>query len=152
MSRQCSNIRNKEQKIIALVPRKCHQAVSAAENATVRSDRNFRFSNLTWARFPLGPAGAKAGPRRGQGGGRRGGYEILIFRILRANNPSGTAMIAKTLFLAKSFSAIRMRIFRDHEILADRYPGGYPCEGAARLFPHPASRIPRPTSPDALRS
>ena len=47
--------------------------------------------------------------------------------------------MAKTLFLAKDLSARRTRIFRDHEILADRYPGRYPREEAASLCPAPAS-------------
>ena len=56
-------------------------------------------------------------------------------------------MIAKTLFLAKTFSAICMRIFRDHEIPADRYPGGYPCqEGqeAVMFFPPRVPLVPAP--------
>ena len=58
-------------------------------------------------------------------------------------------MIAKTLFLAKGLSAMRMRIFRDHEILARGYPGGYPCGVAVRLFPDPASPSPAQGAVDA---
>jgi hypothetical protein len=47
-------------------------------------------------------------------------------------------MIAKALFLAKSFSAMRMRMFRDHEIPAGRYLGGY-----LPARPQAAGRIPR---------
>ena len=50
-------------------------------------------------------------------------------------------MIAKDLFLPKSFSAMRMRIFRDHESGPAGYPGGYRCEGG---------RFPRLATPETV--
>ena len=40
-------------------------------------------------------------------------------------------MIAKALFLAKTFYRSGARFFRDHESRPAEYPGGYLCEGAA---------------------
>jgi hypothetical protein len=62
-------------------------------------------------------------------------------------------MIAKTLFLAKTYYRQEMKFFRDHESQPDEYPCGYLYEGvplfrASRDSPCPALRAgatpPRP--------
>ena len=59
-----------------------------------------------------------------------GGIKADIPDLTHVNNLTRAAMIAKTLFTAKTFHSHGVEPFRDHESQPAGYPDGYSYEGA----------------------